>query len=188
MTERPNGFTHLAGITQQARMIGTGDGTARQRACPRELPSCDSMRYPASMRIEPASLADYDEVCALDLAVAGPSERSAALREWISRGECLIARAGSGQLAGFAIANCSFFAQYFLVLLIVHQDHRRRGVASALIRAVEARSPTPKLFTSTNQSNAAMHAVCESLGFVRSGVIENLDDGDPEIIYFKRVG
>ena len=91
-------------------------------------------------------------------------------------------------LVGFAIANDSFFAQYFLVLVVVHEDHRRRGVASALIRAVEARSPTPKLFTSTNQSNTAMQAVCESLGFVRSGIIENLDEGDPEVIYFKRIG
>lgn len=140
------------------------------------------------MRIEPATLADCDEVGALDRTVAGPSARGDALREWITRGECLVARADSGLVVGFAVANSSFFAQYFLVLLVVHEDHRRRGVASALIRAVEARSPTPKLFTSTNQSNTAMQAVCESLGFVRSGVIENLDEGDPEVIYFKRIG
>jgi ribosomal protein S18 acetylase RimI-like enzyme len=146
------------------------------------------MYHPVAMRIEPATMADCDEVCALDRTVSGPHDRGDALREWIRRGECLVARTDSGLLIGFAIANGSFFAQYFLVLLVVHEDHRRRGVASALIRAVEARSPTPKLFTSTNQSNTAMQAVCESLGFVRSGVIENLDEGDPEIIYFKRVG
>jgi hypothetical protein len=32
-----------------------------------------------------------------------------------------------------------------------------------------------------------MQAVYESLGFVRSGFVENLDEGDPEIIYFKRL-
>lgn len=32
----------------------------------------------------------------------------------------------------------------------------------------------------------AMQAVCESLGFVR-GVVENLDEGDPEISYFTRL-
>jgi hypothetical protein len=32
-----------------------------------------------------------------------------------------------------------------------------------------------------------LQAVCESLGFIRSGVVENLDEGDPEIIYFKRL-
>lgn len=30
-----------------------------------------------------------------------------------------------------------------------------------------------------------MQRMCEALGFVRSGYIENLDEGDPEIVYFK---
>jgi hypothetical protein len=30
-----------------------------------------------------------------------------------------------------------------------------------------------------------MQALCERLGYVRSGYIENLDEDDPEIIYFK---
>jgi len=32
-----------------------------------------------------------------------------------------------------------------------------------------------------------MQRLCEHLGYVRSGWIDNLDEGDPEIIYFKRV-
>ena len=139
------------------------------------------------MLVEPAAGADYEAVRALDRTLIGVRDRGEALREWITRGECLVARDDNGNVIGFAVANCSFFAQSFIVLLVVHHDHRRRGVASALIRAVEARSPTPKLFTSTNQSNRAMQAVCESLGFVRSGVVENLDEGDPEIIYFRRL-
>jgi hypothetical protein len=31
-----------------------------------------------------------------------------------------------------------------------------------------------------------MQRLCESLGYLRSGLIENLDDGDPEVFYFKR--
>ena len=30
-----------------------------------------------------------------------------------------------------------------------------------------------------------MRALCERLGFVKSGWIDNLDPGDPEIVYFK---
>lgn len=65
--------------------------------------------------------------------------------------------------------------------------HRRHGVATALMRHVESICPTAKLFTSTNESNTPMQRLCKTLGFVRSGWIENLDEGDPEIIYFKRV-
>ena len=139
------------------------------------------------MRVAPATLADYEPIRTLDLLLTGVRDRAEALREWISRGECLVARADDGAVMGFAIANCSFFAQAFIVLVIVDPAYRRRGVASALIGAVEARSPTRKLFTSTNQSNTPMQAVCESLGFVRSGIIENLDEGDPELVYFKQL-
>src|SRR5262245_18145068 len=32
-----------------------------------------------------------------------------------------------------------------------------------------------------------MQALCEKLGYVKSGWIDNLDEGDPGIIYFKRL-
>lgn len=139
------------------------------------------------MRVELASPTDYEEVRALDGLLAGVRDRSEALGDWIARGECRVARDDDGTIAGFIVANQSFFAQSFVVLVVVHPERRRRGVASALIRAVEEASPTPKLFTSTNRSNTAMQAVCASLGFVPSGVIDNLDDGDPELVSFKRV-
>ncbi|WHY21859.1 hypothetical protein QNH28_13105 [Paenibacillus sp. G2S3] len=69
----------------------------------------------------------------------------------------------------------------------MNPNFRRLGIAGALIRYIEEHSPTPKLFTSTNESNTIMQQVCLSLGFVRSGIIENLDDGDPEWVYFKQV-
>jgi GNAT superfamily N-acetyltransferase len=100
---------------------------------------------------------------------------------------CLVARGDVGEIVGFAVANHSFFARCFIVLVVVQENHRRHGVASALIRAIETRCTTEKIFTSTNASNLAMQAVCDALEFVRSGVIWNLDDGDPEIVYFKRL-
>jgi ribosomal protein S18 acetylase RimI-like enzyme len=139
------------------------------------------------VHVEKATPADQDAVGALDRLLVGLRDRGEALRDWIAKGECLVARAPGGDIVGFVIASCSFFAQSFIALVVVHPEHRRQGVATALIHAVEAQSPTAKLFTSTNQSNLAMQAVCESLGFVRSGLIENLDEGDPEIIYFKRL-
>jgi ribosomal protein S18 acetylase RimI-like enzyme len=134
------------------------------------------------VRIELASTDDWAAIQALDV-----RDRAESLRSWIARGECLVARAESGEIVGFAVANSSFFEQCFIVLVVVRADQRRRGMASALIRAVEERSATAKIFTSTNQSNTAMQALCERLGYVRSGLVDNLDEGDPELIYFKRV-
>jgi ribosomal protein S18 acetylase RimI-like enzyme len=138
------------------------------------------------MRIEPASAADYESVRAVDETDGGP-DRADTLREHLARGECLIARKDDADAIGYAVADRSFFGQAFIALVVVHPAHRRQGVAAALIHAVAARTPEPKLFTSTNESNRPMQAVLSSLGFVRSGIVENLDDGDPELIYCKHL-
>ena len=46
---------------------------------------------------------------------------------------------------------------------------------------------TGQLFTSTNRSNLPMRRLCDRLGFQRSGVVENLDNDDPELVYYKRL-
>lgn len=132
--------------------------------------------------IEKATEDDFEDICALDY---NPSRRNF-LANAIKAGPCLIARIGD-VLVGFAMLDQSFYAQNFISLVIVHPDYRRRGAATTLIRHIESLCPTEKLFTSTNLSNIPMQRLCESLGFVRSGYIENLDPGDPELIYFKRL-
>ena len=126
------------------------------------------------------------------LAVEGASAphmgtaRYAELEQAVRERHCYLARDG-WEVVGFALVDQSFFGQYFIDLLIVHPDQRRKGVASALIGYIEQIVPADKLFTSTNQSNTPMQALSEQLGFVQSGWIDNLDEGDPEIIYFKRL-
>ncbi|PGM65339.1 hypothetical protein CN947_04830 [Bacillus cereus] len=47
-------------------------------------------------------------------------------------------------------------------------------------------SPTQKIFSSTNKSNENMQKVFQANGFIRSGMIENLDEGDPEFIFYTK--
>ena len=135
--------------------------------------------------VERATDDDLADVIAVDAAHMRHA-RADHLAEAVKRHECYIVREGWDVL-GFAILTQSFFEQYFIDLIVVHPDQRRKGVASALMQHIEKIVPAEKLFTSTNQSNAPMQALCEKLGFVKSGWIDNLDDGDPEIIYFKRL-
>ena len=135
--------------------------------------------------IDRAASADFEHICELDeIVFKGPSRRGL-IGTALAQGRCAIARV-DGHVRGYVIAG-EFFGHGFVELLLVHPDFRRRGIATSLMRSAEIDAPTEKLFTSTNQSNTAMQKLCERLGFVRSGTIENLDDGDPEIIYFKRV-
>ncbi len=136
--------------------------------------------------IERAVGQDAEAVSALDQVVIHDRSREPFLVESIRRGHVLIARVDRVPV-GFAVVEQSFYGQSFISLLIVHPDHRRRGVATDLVRYIERSCLTEKLFTSTNASNAAMQGLCERLGFIKSGWIDNLDPGDPEIVYFKRL-
>jgi len=136
-------------------------------------------------RVERASEDDLADVIAVDAAHHAPT-RIDYLEEAVKQHECYIAREG-WDVIGFATLNKRFFGQYFIELLIIHPDQRRKGAATTLIRHIEKIVPAEKLFTSTNQSNSEAQALFEKLGFVKSGWIDNLDEGDPEIIYFKRL-
>jgi len=91
-----------------------------------------------------------------------------------------------GELLGFATRG-QFFEYDSLELLVVRPRYRRMGIATALVNAVESASRSGKLFTSTNQSNVAMQLLSLRLGFKPSGVVENLDEGDPEFFFVKRL-
>jgi len=90
-------------------------------------------------------------------------------------------------VVGFAILEYSFYANGFIPLFVVSREHRRSGTGTALLKHAATHCRTPKLFSSTNESNREMQALLKKVGFRESGRIDNLDDGDPEIVYFKRV-
>lgn len=137
--------------------------------------------------IEQAESDDIQQLCCLDEIVLGSSRRADFLvrsvhekKVWVSKIE--------GRIVGFITMDpSSFFGNPFIEILIVHPDFRKQGIGTLLIRKMESECLSAKLFTSTNQSNKTMQRLCESLDFIRSGYIDNLDEGDPEFIYVKRV-
>ena len=134
--------------------------------------------------IERASSEDFEHICALDETVHAGASRRRFIGETFAHGRIAVARVDD-VLRGFVIFDESFFDQFFVRLLIVHPDSRRRGLATALMRAAELDCQGGKMFTSTNQSNLPMQRLCDRLGFVKSGYVENLDEGDAELIYVK---
>lgn len=94
---------------------------------------------------------------------------------------------GAGQIVGCAICDRQFFGRPFLSRVFVAAPHRRRGVASHLVRRFEAQAAGQTVFTSTNISNAPARSLFAALGYMESGVIFNLDPGDPELVLVKRL-
>lgn len=111
-------------------------------------------------------------------------ERGEAVRAAVSKGHSQVA-IRNGQVAGYVLTHGDFFGHGFVSLVVVAPGQQRRGVGLRLLAAAADACQTEKLFTSTNASNLAAQRLFASAGFVRSGRIEHLDEGDPELVYVK---
>lgn len=101
----------------------------------------------------------------------------------LANGEVFIAENVAGAV-GFMWLN-EFFGHTFVNVLAVAPEHRRRGHAGLLLAHAGQHALTDRVFTSTNASNAAMHAVLARYGWRRCGEVDEIDRGDPEIVYVK---
>lgn len=136
--------------------------------------------------IRPALEDDIEALCTVDDIARREDERREFIRREVVSDNCFVAVI-DGSVVGYGVLNYTFYNNGCIEMLYIHSDYRRRGVGSALVRHMESHCRTPKLFTSTNQSNLAVQALLIQLGYESSGVIHNLDEGDPEIVYFKRL-
>ena len=138
--------------------------------------------------ISPATPDDLAALVALDPIARHSIERRDAIAEWIGLGQCHVARL-DGRPAGYVALTRSFFRSPFIEMLMVAEWARRRGTGRALVAHCIGLLPAgEKLWTSTNQSNTPMQALLPQLGFVRTGMFEHLDEGDPELIYLRWPG
>ena len=127
---------------------------------------------------------DVDAMLACDAYAQAHASRGDAVRAAVGQGHCQVA-IRAGQVAGYVLTRDDFFDYGFVSLVVVSPAHQRRGVGVRLLAAAEAACQTDKIFTSTNQSNLAAQRLFASAGFVRSGQIDHLDEGDPELVYMK---
>ena len=127
---------------------------------------------------------DVEALLGLDAMARTDPGRAGFIRDAIASGGCIVAEHG-GSVVGYGVLEHSFFGQGFVSMLFVAAAQRRHGVGGALLRALVRRCTMPKLFTSTNASNLPMQRLLTRSGFERSGIVHNLDPGDPELVYVR---
>lgn len=140
----------------------------------------------AGVEIRLGNDSDIETLCSLDLIAIREKERRDFIRRSVASSTCYVAVA-ENEVIGYGVLDYTFFNNGSIDMLYVHSDHRRRGAGEALLRHLESLCETPKLFVTTNLSNVVMQSLLVKLEYVFSGVIHNLDEGDPEIVYFKRL-
>ena len=125
--------------------------------------------------------------CAELAALAIGEERAGAfIRSHMERHHLVVAEA-DGQIVGFLAYRTDWFQCTFVTLVVVHEDYRRKGIAREFFKSVEVISPTPRLFSSTEETNGVSIRMHTALGFTPSGYVDNLPQGTRELLFYRRI-
>jgi len=135
--------------------------------------------------IRPALSIDIDALSAIDRQAQTDRRRREFITRSVAHGVCSVLVSADAQAAGYGVLDYAFFENGFVSMIYVDPSHRRQGAGLLMLRHLEGLCQTPKLFTSTNLSNRPMQALLAKAGFRLSGVIHDLDEDDPELVYVK---
>ena len=90
-------------------------------------------------------------------------------------------------IVGYAVLARRRFLDYdTLQMLMVEERYRGQRIGEMLLRHLQGLSLTDRFFATTNLSNYPMQRMLRRLGYIGCGFIDELDPGDPEIVFVKR--
>ncbi len=113
-------------------------------------------------------------------------KREEKITKAISNDECFLILADKIEV-GFVIFDYRFFDQGWIELIVIDEKYRGKGIAGKAFDLLCEQCKSDKVFTSTNRSNAPMQRALTKANFIFAGEIIGLDDGDPELFYYKKL-
>jgi len=131
-------------------------------------------------------LADTTPCAELAALVIGEERAGAFIKSHLERHHLIVAEADD-DIVGLLAYRTDWFQCTLVSLVVVREDYRRRGIAREFFKAVEAVSPTPRLFSSTEETNAVSIRMHAAFGFAPSGHVDNLPQGPRELVFYKRI-
>jgi GNAT superfamily N-acetyltransferase len=117
--------------------------------------------------------------------VIGRDRAGPFIKSHMERHHLMVAEADK-EIVGFLAYRTDWFQCTFVSLVVVREDFRRKGIAREFFNSVEVVSPSPRIFSSTEETNAASIRMHTALGFQPSGHIDNLPQGVRELLFYKR--
>jgi GNAT superfamily N-acetyltransferase len=153
-------------------------------SCVYDYRSCMVGPMSSPTSVVPATSELLNECLEFDhVAVGGSAQRRRELSTAADEARMRVATV-DGRAVGFSVAAPWFFDAPFLALLYVDPSVRKCKVGSRLLEDFEQAHPSRAL-TSTNLSNAPMQGLLRSRIWTPCGILNGLDEGDPEIFFMK---
>ncbi len=113
-------------------------------------------------------------------------KREEKIKKAILNEECFMILADK-RAVGFVIFDYRFFDLGWIELIVIEEKYRGKGIGVQAIDLICTQCKTDKVFTSTNSSNMQMQKALSKAGFSFAGKINGLDDGDPELFYYRKI-
>ncbi|MBI2526865.1 MAG: GNAT family N-acetyltransferase [Candidatus Rokubacteria bacterium] len=132
------------------------------------------------------SLSDAGPCTDLAALVIGQERAGPFIKSHLERHQLVVAEA-DGEVVGCLAYRTDWFQCTLVSLVVVREDFRRRGIAREFFKTVEAVSLSPRLFSSTEETNAPAIRMHTALGFAPSGYIDNLPQGTRELLFYRRI-
>jgi ribosomal protein S18 acetylase RimI-like enzyme len=137
-------------------------------------------------KIRLSAPADAQALKSVDSVVSVDPTRADFIEKWLREDTVVVAELAGG-VVGYGVFNHGFFHQSQVDMLMVHPEYRGRRIGEHLLKAIEQRCDTPKLFVTTNLSNHRMQRLLLRMGYATCGYIAELDPGDPELVFVKKM-
>jgi N-acetylglutamate synthase-like GNAT family acetyltransferase len=138
------------------------------------------------IEIRPPRAGDAAPCAALAALVVGPDRAGSFIQAHLERHHLIVAQA-DGAVVGLCAYRTDWFQCTLVSLVVVQEDYRRRGIAREFFRSVEAVSPSPRIFSSAQETDSRAIRMHAALGFTPSGYIDNLPQGTRELLFYRRV-
>jgi ribosomal protein S18 acetylase RimI-like enzyme len=140
----------------------------------------------ALIEIRPPRQGDARACADLAALVVGADRAGPFIKSHLEQHHLIVAEA-EDDVVGICAYRTDWFQCTFVSLVVVREKYRRRGIARELMRSVEAISPTPRVFSSVEETNGPAIRLHSALGFSPSGHIDNLPQGTRELLFYRRV-
>ncbi len=133
-----------------------------------------------------AEIKDALSIKRIDTIASTNPARSEMIDSWLRHDIVIMAEIGR-DIVGYGVINHEFFRQSQIDMLMIAKEHRGKRIGEMLLLSLEKYADTPKLFVTTNLSNHSMQKILFRSGYKPCGYIDELDPGDPELVFVKYI-
>ena len=138
------------------------------------------------MEFKKANTSDLEALLQIDTIVPSDPTRSEYITTAVASNDIWVCLRDH-KIVGYAVLNHSLFNRPTVDMLMIAVEHRKSGIGTEFMKHLEKLNDRDELWTSTNLSNSPMQRLLACLDYKLTGYVDNLDPGDPELIFYKKL-